>query len=161
MVYRISQAERLSFQLESSLVNYGLSLDQVFSGKLDRLINKGLKVFVTCNQGYGRSTPTARALNARNIPTVRLEQGLNELHNHRLLEEILPSLALIINRCPIFAVVMSQPELKHYAPLLSHFQYHSYLHSQEATEGVLNLLSDQLPPSAPAPLSTPAIYRLK
>lgn len=115
----------------------GITTDEIFSGKLDQLIDRGLRVLTLCFDGSGRSRTVADQLTYNfEIPAVRLIRGIKQIENDPSLADSIPALQSMINACPVIAVILTPEEIRQHYAFISNLRALKYPNSSSATRSL-------------------------
>ncbi len=116
--------------------NHSISIDAVVSGKLDEMVEKGLKVMALCNDGTGRSHRVAEELSQKGIPAVSLEGGLKSIDKDH---NTLPFIISGINRVPFVSIILTPEEFKSFNGILENIRAYRYTRSDAAIESLAKM----------------------
>lgn len=116
--------------------NHTISIDSVVNGKLEEMIERGLKVMALCNDGTGRSHRVAEELSKKGIPAVSLEEGLKTIDKS---SHLYPYLLDQINKVPMVAIVLTIEEQGLFNGILQNLRAHRYTSSDSAIESLTKM----------------------
>lgn len=116
--------------------NHTISIDSVVNGKLEEMIERGLKVMALCNDGTGRSHRVAEELSKKGIPAVSLEEGLKTIDKS---SHLYPYLLDQINKVPMVAIVLTKEEQGLFNGILQNLRAHRYTSSDSAIESLTKM----------------------
>lgn len=119
--------------------NYGISPEEIISGRLARMADNGLQVVTICNHGSGRSYNVAKTLTERGIASVCLKGGLDGLGELGDIHAPSP-IYYEINLIPNVAVILTPEEQYMYIQQINQLRAYRYTSSDGAIQSLLRMI---------------------
>lgn len=119
--------------------DWGMSIEQAVSGRLESYFSSGLQAVLLCNDGTGRSRTVAESLSTdHSIPSVRIEGGLRRITD----EEIVMCrgyLFTLLQQAPYLAIILTASEIHYYLNSLNQLRAFRYRDSQAAIASIVKM----------------------
>jgi len=121
--------------------DYGIEIPDLYSGKFDNLLHRGLLAVTICNDGSGRSERVAKELCRLGRATVRLTGGIKKFPTDRY---ELMTIGYELQRAPYVAIILTCEEFGHYSDILfKHLPFANRYNCSDNAITSLHVLTNQ------------------
>ena len=122
---------------------YGITPNEVLSGKLHYLVSKGLQALFICNDGSGRSRTVAENLTVKyKIPTARLSGGFLQISSQEM-DEFRWYLFPHLQDVSYLGLVLTPLEILRYCSHINQLKILRYSSPQSAIESIRKMHDHQ------------------